>query len=107
MVIEEFAVFKKLTDHLLTDEERFRLFDALIENPEAGALIAGGGGQRKLRWNSARSGKRGGLRVIYAWSKARDQVLCMYVYPKSRKSDLTHEQIVSLSKEVKTWLQKK
>lgn len=107
MVIEELAVFKKLIDHLLTDEERFKLFDALTQNPEAGALIAGGGGQRKLRWSSAGSGKRGGLRVIYAWASNRDQVLCMYVYPKSKKSDLTREQIVALSKEVKIWLQKK
>ena len=107
MVVEEFAVFKKLIDGLLTDDERFELFDALTKNPEAGALTPGGGGQRKFRWGAGGAGKRGGLRVIYGYSNARDQLLFMYVYPKSKKSDLTREQVATLAKEVKVWLQKK
>jgi hypothetical protein len=40
---------------------------ALMANPEAGDLIEGTGGLRKLRFGDSRrsKGKRGGLRVIY------------------------------------------
>jgi len=37
----------------------------LLADPEAGAIIPGSGGVRKLRWGVAGRGKRGGIRVIY------------------------------------------
>jgi len=37
----------------------------LVQRPAAGDLIKGGHGLRKLRWKIERSGKRGGIRVIY------------------------------------------
>ena len=37
----------------------------MIKDPEAGNLIPGSGGIRKLRWAVAGRGKRGGIRVIY------------------------------------------
>jgi hypothetical protein len=40
------------------------LQQSLIVNPEAGDVIPGSGGVRKLRWGVAGRGKRGGLRVI-------------------------------------------
>ena len=104
MVIEELSEFKKMIDHLLSDDERFALFNILVDRPESGDLIRAGGGARKLRFALQGRGKRGGLRVIYAWSKARDQVLCLYVYPKSEKSDLTPQQIAVLAKGARAWL---
>jgi hypothetical protein len=44
---------------VLTDEEYSDLQKALIEDPEAGDLIPGSGGIRKLRWGVASRGKRG------------------------------------------------
>jgi mRNA-degrading endonuclease RelE of RelBE toxin-antitoxin system len=88
MVIAELSIFKKLVDRLLSDDQRFELFNGLAARPEAGDLIPGGGGARKMRFGQVGRGKRGGLRVIYAWSPAKDQILCVYVYPKSEKSDL-------------------
>lgn len=37
----------------------------LASNPEAGAVIPGSGGCRKVRWSRSGSGKRGGVRVIH------------------------------------------
>jgi mRNA-degrading endonuclease RelE of RelBE toxin-antitoxin system len=37
----------------------------LINDSEAGAVIPGSGGVRKLRWAAPGRGKRGGYRVIY------------------------------------------
>ncbi|MGC1817036.1 MAG: hypothetical protein WA900_05215 [Casimicrobiaceae bacterium] len=49
----------------MSDDEYVRLQQALVEVPEAGAVIPGSGGIRKMRWGVADRGKRGGLRVIY------------------------------------------
>ena len=104
MVFLETNVFVKLIDKFLSDDERFALFNQLLENPDSGDLIRAGGGSRKLRWLLRGQGKRGGLRVIYVWSKSKNQVLFLLTYPKSQKSDLTPEEIKLIAKEAKLWL---
>lgn len=39
----------------------------LIDHPDAGDVIQGAGGARKLRWAARGKGKRGGARVIYLY----------------------------------------
>lgn len=65
---------------------------ALATNPEAGVVIAGTGGLRKLRWGMPGRGKRGGIRVIYFWHSASDRILLLFVYRKNERSDLTPAQ---------------
>jgi len=64
------------------DDEGFRaLQTALMQNPQqAGDVIQGTGGLRKLRWADARrgKGKRGGLRIIYYWWHANNPVWALY-----------------------------
>ncbi len=60
-----------------------------MANPDAGDLIKGGGGIRKLRWGRPGGGKSGGIRTIYFWRKEQDQILMLVAYPKSRKDNLT------------------
>ena len=38
-------------------------------------------------------GKRGGVRVIYYWINKEDQILLLFMYPKSEKDDLTPQQL--------------
>jgi mRNA-degrading endonuclease RelE of RelBE toxin-antitoxin system len=47
---------------------------ALVSNPEAGDIIPGSGGVRKLRWSVTGRGKRGGIRVIYYLRSRQGQV---------------------------------
>lgn len=57
--VESRAFSRRRAEHL--DEEEFRSFQsALVQNPEAGSLIPGTGGLRKLRWSGVGRGKRGG-----------------------------------------------
>jgi len=52
------------------DDDSFSAFQqCLMKSPNAGDVIEGVGGLRKLRYPDARrgKGKRGGLRVIYFW----------------------------------------
>ncbi len=62
----ETPTFTRLITDLLTDNEYRLLQNILVEDPERGALIRGGG-IRKLRYALAGGGKSGGIRVIYYW----------------------------------------
>lgn len=63
----------------------------LTREPEAGDVIPGTGGFRKLRWPDPRrgKGKRGGLRVIYYYLASDDQVWLITVYDKDEAVDLS------------------
>lgn len=76
-------------------------------NPEAGALIPGTGGLRKLRFADERrgKGKRGGLRVIYYWWDTGSQFWLFTVYDKDEMSDLTVPQRKALKEMIKKELE--
>jgi hypothetical protein len=77
----------------MDDDEYAGLQLFLAGHPDAGKIIRGSGGIRKLRWASSGRGKRGGLRVIYFWWVARHRITMLMVYPKSERDDLTPEQL--------------
>jgi len=73
----EFIESPAFTRHLpqyLADDGYKALQNELARNPEAGDLMPGTGGFRKIRWADPRRGKgrRGGLRIIYYYF-ARDR----------------------------------
>lgn len=65
-------------------DERHAFIDWISDNPEAGDVIAGSGGLRKVRWSRAGMGKRGGARVIYFVRNARGELVLVTVYTKGR-----------------------
>ena len=77
------------------------LQSVLIENPQAGAVIQGGGGLRKIRWRLAGQGKRGGVRIIYYVTTRRNEIYMLYVYAKNVRSDLTRDQLRQLGQAVR------
>ena len=66
----------------------------LMNNPEAGDVIEGTGGLRKVRYADEKrgKGKRGGLRVIYYWWLSGKQFWLFTVYNKDEMDDLTAAQ---------------
>ena len=69
--------------------------------PDAGKVIPGSHGLRKLRWRTGRGGKRAGLRVIYYWIRDEETIYLLTVYSKTRQDDLTPRQIRILSRLVR------
>jgi hypothetical protein len=63
----EAPAFARFRDDYLDDDGFTELQCCLASNPEAGDMVPGAGGIRRLRWKDPRrgKGKRGGLRVIY------------------------------------------
>jgi mRNA-degrading endonuclease RelE of RelBE toxin-antitoxin system len=98
MLIVETAVFTKRIQAILPDEQYRLLQNQLVANPQVGKVIPGSGSLRKVRWSIGGKGKRGGLRVIYYWSAARETILMLFVYPKGVQDDLTPEQLKALKR---------
>jgi hypothetical protein len=103
MVFQETPIFSRLIKELMDDELYRELQNVLVESPDAGDVIEGTGGLRKLRWKLPGMGKRGGVRVIYYWRISEDQILMLFVYPKSAKDDLSAAERKQLRKIVENW----
>jgi hypothetical protein len=74
----------------LIDEDGQREIEAtLIANPEAGPLMVGTGGVRKLRIPLEGRGKRGGARLIYYYRETKGRIYLIVAYAKGRKENLT------------------
>lgn len=102
-VFVELPPYERYRADYLDDDAFLRLQQLLILNPEAGALIPGTGGLRKLRFEDERrgKGKRGGLRVIYYWWDAGSQFWLFTVYNKDETSDLSKAQRETLKQMIK------
>lgn len=76
LVFFETPLFTRLLEDYFTDDTYLDLQLTLMKNPELGDVMPGTGGFRKLRWQDPRrgKGKRGGLRVIYYYLTADNQI---------------------------------
>lgn len=79
----ETKLFTELVLDYLSDDEYAAMQQFLVVNPEAGDVIPGSGGVRKLRWGAAGRGKRGGLRVIYFLRRRNDEAWMLTLYAKN------------------------
>ncbi|MEJ0039923.1 MAG: type II toxin-antitoxin system RelE/ParE family toxin [Gammaproteobacteria bacterium] len=101
MIFIETPVFTRQVKESLSDDD-YRLLQLLLAvRPDAGDLIKGGGGIRKVRWALPGRGKSGGARVIYYWQTTEAHVYMLYLFPKSERSDLAPEQVKQLAKYAK------
>ena len=89
MVFIETPIFTVGVKSLLSDEDYAALQLYLVSQPDAGDVIGGTGGLRKVRWTTAGRGKRGGTRVIYYYVVAQSQIRMILIYRKGIKDDLS------------------
>lgn len=81
--IVETPTFVADAKDLWSEEERGAFCGWLATNPEAGEVIPGSGGCRKVRWTKAGTGKRGGVRVIYFTRLASGEIWLLVIYAKN------------------------
>lgn len=88
MIFIETTAFTKLLPNYLSDEEYRALQTYLMQKPDAGDIVRGSGGIRKVRWASDRKGKSGGIRIIYYWKKPDHEIWMLTLYRKSERSTI-------------------
>jgi hypothetical protein len=84
----ESRLFTKLVSSYLNDDEYSMVQLALAADPEAGAVIPGSGGVRKLRWRGSARGKRGGIRIIYYGRLAEGQIWMLTLYARNEAQNI-------------------
>lgn len=97
----ETPYFTRQITELMPDESYRLVQHDLAQNPQAGDLIPGGGGIRKIRAALPGTGKRGGTRIIYYWQKSKDRIFMLVVYAKAHKTDLDPQQTAAFKALVK------
>jgi mRNA-degrading endonuclease RelE of RelBE toxin-antitoxin system len=90
----ETPAFTRHVHRYLSDDEYAAVQQFLAANPEAGDVMPGTGGFRKLRWGDERRGKgrRGGLRIIYYLLLGDQQIWLFTLFGKDEAADLTADQ---------------
>ena len=97
----ETSGFSKIRENYFDDSQFNMLQLYLMDRPDAGNIIKGSGGIRKLRWGRQGQGKRGGVRVIYYWITKDRQILFLTAYAKSEANDLSQNAIKAMREIVK------
>jgi len=87
----ETPLFTRLLSRYLADDEYRRLQVHMALDPDAGDVMPGTGGCRKMRWadQTRGKGKRGGLRLIYCHLVQDGQIWLLTLYAKGEVLDLS------------------
>jgi hypothetical protein len=97
----ETSGFTRLVYDYLTQDEYAGLQSFLATYPETGKLVPGSGGVRKIRWGMTGSGKRGGVRVIYYYTKHPAEIWLLTLYGKSETENIPAHVLRQIAKEIR------
>ena len=73
----------------MTEEERQRAVITVSANPDAGDVMVGTGGCRKLRLAGRGKGKSGGYRLITFFRAVEGRVFLLTVFSKGERANLS------------------
>ena len=89
LTVVESPIFQKLWPRYWDEDERADFASFIAQNPEAGAVIRGSGGVRKVRWAREGAGKSGGVRIIYLARNEAGEVYLLTLYAKSESENIS------------------
>jgi hypothetical protein len=96
----ETEIFTRKSHGLWSEEERGEFCAWLSANPEAGDVVPGSGGCRKVRWKRAGSGKSGGVRVIYFNRIGNGEIWLLTLYAKANTSTIPAHILKAIKEEI-------
>jgi hypothetical protein len=100
LTIYETHTFAAEAEKLWSTEERLEFFAWIAGEPEAGNVIPGSGGCRKVRWSRPGMGKQGGVRVIYFTHLKAGELCMLLVYPKAARDNIPGHILKEIRKEI-------
>ncbi len=100
IIFIETSLFTALVSEYLTEEEYREMQNYLLVRPDAGTLIRGGGGIRKLRWARTGMGKSGGVRTLYYWAKSQEEIYLLTMYSKNEQENIDPATLKRIAKEL-------
>ena len=89
LTVVESPIFQRLWPRYWEEDERAEFAAFIAINPEAGAVIRGSGGVRKVRWSREGAGKSSGVRVVYLTRNELGEIYLLTLYAKSEKSTIS------------------
>jgi hypothetical protein len=98
ITVAETTEYSRRAKKLLSEQERNDLIAYLAAHPEAGDVMEGTGGVRKVRWAREGKGKSGGVRVVYFYHNEGMPLYLLTLYGKSEKDNLSAGERNDLSK---------
>ena len=93
-------MFTKLLPDYLSDDEYRGLQSYLLQKPDAGDIVRGSGGVRKVRWAKTGQGKSGGLRAIYYWKKSDHEIWMLTLYSKSERATIAGHMLKQIAEAI-------
>lgn len=100
MIFIETTIFTKLLPNYLNDDEYRALQWYLLIYPDAGDIVRGSGGVRKIRWAPEGKGKSGGIRVMYYWKKSVEEIWLLTLYSKSERATIPGHVLKKIAEEI-------
>jgi mRNA-degrading endonuclease RelE of RelBE toxin-antitoxin system len=100
VLFTESPAFTEAVQEILRERDYFDLQDLLMERPDAGDVIPGSKGLRKIRVASGGKGKRGGSRVIYYWYVDPEKIQFCRIYEKATQADLSKTELQQIQTEL-------
>jgi mRNA-degrading endonuclease RelE of RelBE toxin-antitoxin system len=89
LTVVESPIFQKLWPRYWDEDERAEFASFIALNPEAGSVVRGSGGVRKVRWVRQGTGKSGGVRIIYLARNEAGEVYLLTLYAKSESENIS------------------
>lgn len=96
LTVIETPTFQRLWPHYWSEEDRGEFAAFIAQSPDAGDVVRGSGGVRKVRWMRTGSGKSGGVRVIYFARQANGEIWLLLIYAKSEFDSIAGHKLKEL-----------
>jgi hypothetical protein len=98
LTIVELPEFLRRAEALITEHEKQSIINYLALHPNAGVIMKGTGGIRKLRWATGGKGKSGSIRIVYYFHNESIPLFLLSLFGKSEKSNLSKSERNELAK---------
>ena len=100
LTIIESPLFNRLWPDYWTEDEKGIFMAFLASHPDAGTVVRGSGGCRKVRWSLQGQGKSGAVRIIYTTQLACGALVMLLIYGKGASDTIPAHILYKIAKDM-------